>query len=198
MNNVVNNKVVIYARVSTNEQSTSMQINDLKDYLLKRGWDLQNIYEDKISGDTKFRPELNKLIDDAKKRKFDIVLVWKFDRFARSLKMLVDSLELFKELNIDFVSYKENIDTTTTMGRLIFNINSAYSEFEKELIKDRVKSGVANKRANMLKEGDNSWGRKELDPLKRLKIKKLKDLGKSIRIIAKELQISKTTVLKYL
>lgn len=198
MNNVVNNKVVIYARVSTNEQSTSMQINDLKDYLLKRGWDLQNIYEDKISGDTKFRPELNKLIDDAKKRKFDIVLVWKFDRFARSLKMLVDSLELFKELNIDFVSYKENIDTTTTMGRLIFNINSAYSEFEKELIKDRVKSGVANKRANMLKEGDNSWGRKELDSLKRLKIKKLKDLGKSIRIIAKELQISKTTVLKYL
>ncbi len=189
MNNVVNNKVVIYARVSTNEQSTSMQINDLKDYLLKRGWDLQNIYEDKISGDTKFRPELNKLMDDAKKRKFDIVLVWKFDRFARSLKMLVDSLELFKELNIDFVSYKENIDTTTTMGRLIFNINSAYSEFEKELIKDRVKSGVANKRAKMLKKGDDSWGRKELDPLKRLKIKKLKDLGKSIRVIAKELKI---------
>jgi DNA invertase Pin-like site-specific DNA recombinase len=68
------------------------------------------------------------LMTDANHRKFDIVLVWKFDRFARSLKMLVDSLALFQELGIDFISYKENIDTTTSMGRLIFHINSAYAE----------------------------------------------------------------------
>ncbi len=191
-------KVAIYTRVSTQEQSTSMQIRDLEEYAQKRGWVLHQIFEDKASGSVKSRPELDKLFEQVKQRKFDIVLVWKFDRFARSLKMLVDSLELFKDLGIDFVSFKESIDTTTAMGRLIFSINSAYAEFEKELIRDRVKSGVANKRAKMLKDGDSSWGRKELDPQKQLKISKLKQEGKSIRDIAKELKISKTTVQKYL
>lgn len=194
---MITKKVAIYTRVSTQDQSTSMQITDLQEYAHKREWEVYGIFEDKISGSTKSRPELDKLIDLGKHRKFDIVLVWKFDRFARSLKMLVDSLELFKDLGIDFVSYKEQVDTTTAMGRLIFSINSAYAEFEKELIKDRVKSGVANKRAKMLRDGDSSWGRKELDPIKRVKIKKLKDSGKSIRQIAKELKISTTTVIKY-
>src|SRR3954454_13521331 len=96
-------------------------------------------------------------MDDARKRKFDIVLVWKFDRFARSLKMLVDSLALFQELGIDFISYKENIDTTTSMGRLIFHINSAYAEFEREIIKDRVIAGIKAKR-----EKTGKWGRQEI------------------------------------
>jgi DNA invertase Pin-like site-specific DNA recombinase len=191
-------KVAIYTRVSTSDQNTDMQISDLTEYAQKRGWVIYEVYEDKISGATKSRPRLDQLFMDSKQRKFDIVLVWKFDRFARSLKMLVDSLELFKDLGIDFVSFKESIDTTTAMGRLIFNINSSYAEFERELISDRVKSGVASKRAKMLKEGDTSWGRKQLDSAMQSKIQELKKNGKSIRVISKELKLSKTTVLKYL
>ena len=131
---------------------------DLQEYVQKRGYDIFNTYEDIISGATKERKALDQLFQDAKHRKFDIVLVWKFDRFARSLKMLVDSLDLFQELGIDFISYKENIDTTTSMGRLIFHINSAYAEFEREIIKDRVIAGIKAKR-----EKTGIWGRKKID-----------------------------------
>jgi DNA invertase Pin-like site-specific DNA recombinase len=119
-------RVAIYTRVSTDEQKTDLQLRDLREYVARRGYDVFQIYEDIVSGAATERPALSRLLDDARKRKFDIVLVWKFDRFARSLKMLVDSLALFQELGIDFISYKENIDTTTSMGRLIFHINSAY------------------------------------------------------------------------
>src|SRR5438874_8026196 len=148
-------KVALYTRVSTDEQKTDLQLMDLKEYVQRREYEIFNIYEDIVSGATKERKSLDQLMDDAKKRKFDIVLVWKFDRFARSLKMLVDSLALFQELGIDFISFKENIDTTTSMGKLIFHINSAYAEFEREIIRDRVKSGVKAKRGNA-----GRWGRK--------------------------------------
>jgi DNA invertase Pin-like site-specific DNA recombinase len=134
-------KVAIYTRVSTDEQKTDLQVMDLKEYVRKRGYIIYNTYQDVISGAAKERKALDQLMDDAKKRKFDIVLVWKFDRFARSLKMLVDALAFFQELGIDFISYKENIDTTTSMGKLIFNINSAYAEFERDIIRDRVRAG---------------------------------------------------------
>lgn len=95
-------KVALYTRVSTDEQKTDLQLMDLKDYIRKRGYTIYNTYEDVISGATKERKALDLLMSDAK-RKCDIVLVWKFDRFARSLKMLVDSLALFQELSIDFI-----------------------------------------------------------------------------------------------
>src|SRR5437764_6257308 len=139
-------KVALYTRVSTEEQRTDLQLMDLKDYVKKRGYTIYNTYEDIISGAPKERQALDLLMADASHRKFDIVLVWKFDRFARSLKMLVDSLALFQDLGIDFISYKENIDTTTSMGRLIFHINSAYAEFEREIIRDRVIAGIKAKR----------------------------------------------------
>lgn len=107
-------------------------------------------------------------------------------------------MELFKDLGIDFVSYRESIDTTTAMGRLIFNINSAYAEFERELIRERVKSGVANKRAKMAKNGDSSWGRKPLDLELQRKIRDLRVGGVSFRNIAKQLKLSLRTVQKYL
>jgi DNA invertase Pin-like site-specific DNA recombinase len=131
-------------------------------------------------------------MDDARKRKFDIVLVWKFDRFARSLKMLVDSLALFQELGIDFISFKENIDTTTSMGRLIFHINSAYAEFEREIIKDRVIAGIKAKR-----EKTGTWGRKVLASELQQKIKEMIAAKQSIRTVAKTLSISTRTVRKY-
>lgn len=114
------------------------------------------------------------------------------NRFARSLKMLVDSLVLFQELGIDFISYKENIDTTTSMGRLIFHINSAYAEFEREIIKDRVIAGIKAKR-----EKTGIWGRKTIDADIQTQIKALIQAGSSVRNTAKQLHISTRTVRKY-
>ena len=185
-------KVALYTRVSTDEQKTDLQLMDLQEYVQKRGYDIFNTYEDIISGTTKERKALDQLFTDANKRKFDIVLVWKFDRFARSLKMLVDSLAIFQELGIDFISYKENIDTTTSMGRLIFHINSAYAEFERDIIKDRVIAGIKAKR-----EKTGRWGRNVLDQTTQAKIKELIAAGTSIRNTAKILQISTRTVRKY-
>jgi DNA invertase Pin-like site-specific DNA recombinase len=185
-------KVAVYTRVSTDEQKTDLQLMDLKEYVVRRGYTIYRMYEDVVSGATTSRFQLDQLMQDAKHRKFDIVLVWKFDRFARSLKMLVDSLALFQELGIDFISYKENIDTTTSMGRLIFHINSAYAEFEREIIRDRVKAGIKAKR-----EKTGTWGRNVLDSNIQSKIKELIAGGTSIRDTAKSLQISTRTVRKY-
>ena len=165
---------------------------DLKDYIQKRGYLIYNTYEDIISGATIERRALDQLMADAKHRKFDIVLVWKFDRFARSLKMLVDLLALFQELGIDFISFKENIDTTTSMGKLIFHINSAYAEFEREIIRDRVLAGIKAKR-----EKTGTWGRREIQHDIQAKIQELTKAGISVRKIAKTLQLSTRTVFKY-
>jgi len=185
-------KVALYIRVSTDEQKTDLQRMDLQDYVQRRGYALYDIYEDVVSGATKERKALDRLVADARHRKFDIVLVWKFDRFARSLKMLVEYLELFQELGIDFISYKENIDTTTSMGRLIFHINSAYAEFERELIRDRVVTGIKAKR-----EKTGTWGRQSLDSDIQAKIQELVCEGISIRKIATKLNLSTRTVQKY-
>jgi DNA invertase Pin-like site-specific DNA recombinase len=106
------------------------------------------------------------------------VLVWKFDRFARSLKMLVDGLALFQELGIDFISYKENIDTTTSMGKLIFNINSAYAEFERDIIRDRVIAGIKAKR-----EKTSVWGRRKVASDIQTQIQELINQGVSIPVV---------------
>jgi DNA invertase Pin-like site-specific DNA recombinase len=185
--------VAIYTRVSTDEQKTDLQLMDLKEYVRKRGYTIYDIYEDIISGAAKERESLDQLMDDAKKRKFDIVLVWKFDRFARSLKMLVDGLALFQDLGIDFISYKENIDTTTSMGKLIFNINSAYAEFERDIIRDRVKTGVKAK----MEKTNGVWGRRNVADNIQTQIRELINKGVSIRKVAKQLSVAKGTVQKY-
>jgi DNA invertase Pin-like site-specific DNA recombinase len=186
-------KVAIYTRVSTDEQKTDLQLMDLKEYVQRRRYEIFHFYEDIVSGAAKERKALDQLMDDAKKRKFDIVLVWKFDRFARSLKMLVDGLALFQELGIDFISYKENIDTTTSMGKLIFNINSAYAEFERDIIRDRVIAGIKAKR-----EKTDIWGRRNIASDVQIQIQELIKQGTSIRQAAKTLHIAKGTVQKYM
>jgi len=116
-------RVAIYCRVSTLDQSTDNQLFDLRRYVRERGWDIFKEYVDEgISGTKDSRPALNELMNDAKKRRFDMVLVWRFDRFARSTKHLILALEEFKNLGIDFVSYQENIDTSSPLGSAIFTI----------------------------------------------------------------------------
>lgn len=136
-------KIALYARVSTNEQSTEMQLNDLLRYAQQRGCEIYREYVDKgISGTKERRPALDELMADARKRLFDVVLVWRFDRFARSVKHLVDALYEFRSLGISFVSYQEAIDTTTPMGEAMFSIIAAMAKLERDIIVERVKAGM--------------------------------------------------------
>ena len=136
-------RIGIYARVSTSDQSTDSQLLDLRRYVSDRGWQIYREYCDNgISGTKESRPALNQLMDDAKKRRFDTVLVWRFDRFARSTKHLILALEEFKNLGIDFVSYQENIDTSSPLGGAIFTIIGAVAQLERDIIAERVKAGL--------------------------------------------------------
>jgi len=132
-------KVWIYARVSTiDKQDLETQLLLLKEYAKQRWRDIYNIYTDKISGSKEKRPWLDMLMDDAFKRKFDVVLVFRFDRMSRSTKHLITTLEQFKSLWIDFVSYQENIDTGTSIWQILFTLIWAFAEFERNVLRERV------------------------------------------------------------
>jgi len=187
------NKVAIYARVSTSEQSTDSQLLDLRRYVRERGWHLYREYTDNgVSGTKDSRPALNELMNDAKKRRFDVVLVWRFDRFARSTKHLILALEEFKNLGTDFVSYQENIDTSSPLGSAIFTIISAVAQLERDIIAERVKAGLRK-----AVENGKKLGRPRAEVPKG-EIYRLHSHGLSLRQIATQLNISKSTVARYL
>jgi DNA invertase Pin-like site-specific DNA recombinase len=141
-------KAAIYCRVSTTEQNASMQVDELRAYCSRRQWEIAEEFIDAgVSGSKESRPALNRLLADAKRRKFDAVLVYRYDRFARSLRHLVNALAEFDALGIHFVSLHEGVDTSTPNGRLVFGIFASIAEFERELIRGRVRSGLAAARA---------------------------------------------------
>ncbi|MDA2924369.1 recombinase family protein [Acidobacteria bacterium AH-259-L09] len=141
-----------------------------------------------ISGSKDSRPALNELMNDAKKRRFDVVLVWRFDRFARSTKHLILALEEFRNLGIDFVSYQENIDTSSPLGSAIFTIISAVAQPERDIIAERVKAGL--RRA---KENGKQLGRPK-SPIDPGRVRRLRSQGLTHRAIASRLGVSHTTV----
>ncbi len=182
-------RIAVYARVSTTDQSTDSQLLDLRRYTRERSWTIFKEYCDNgISGTVDSRPALNELMNDAKKRRFDVVLVWRFDRFARSTKHLILALEEFKNLGIDFVSFQENIDTSSPLGSAIFTIISAVAQLERDIIAERVKAGLRRARENGKKLGRP---RATVDTEK---IHRLRSKGLSLRAIAKETGVSRTTV----
>ncbi len=182
-------RIAVYARVSTSDQSTDSQLLDLRRYVRERGWDIFKEYVDEgISGTKDSRPALNELMNDAKKRRFDVVLVWRFDRFARSTKHLILALEEFTNLGIDFVSYQENIDTSSPLGSAIFTIISAVAQLERDIIAERVKAGLRRARENGKRLGRPSV---QVDVEKVLQ---MRAEGLSLRAIAKEVGVSRTTV----
>ena len=142
-------RVAIYARVSTanNGQSPEMQLRELREYCERRGWTIAGEYVDATSGAKDRRPELDRLLTDPHKRKFDVVAVWKFDRFARSVSHLLRALETFNALGIAFASLTEQVDTTTPAGKMVFTVLGAVAELERSLIVERVKAGLRNARA---------------------------------------------------
>lgn len=144
-----NARVAIYARVSTanNGQDPTLQTRELREYCERRGWSVAGEYVDFVSGSKDRRPELERVLADAHRRRFDAVLVWKLDRFGRSLRHLVNSLAEFEAVGVDFVSLRDNLDLSTPSGRLMFQIIGAMAEFERALIQERVRAGMRNARA---------------------------------------------------
>jgi len=141
-------RVAIYARVSTTDQTCDNQLRDLRDYCRARGWtDVREFIDTGISGTKERRPALDKLMAEVKGRHVDVVVVAAFDRFGRSVRHLVEALELFRHLGVEFISLREQIDTGTSLGQAIYVIISAISALERSLIVERVKSGLRRARA---------------------------------------------------
>jgi DNA invertase Pin-like site-specific DNA recombinase len=182
-------RIGIYARVSTKDQSCELQVRDLRAYCAARGFDLVREYVDVgQSGAKDSRPELNKLMDDARKRQFDAIVVWRFDRFPRSTKHLLSALEEFRSLGIQFISYQENIDTSSALGQALFTIVSAVAQLERDLIRERVTAGIRNAQANGKKLG------RPKSTVDRERILELKTQDHSLRQIATTLGVGYGTV----
>ena len=188
-------KTAIYARVSTTNhgQDVSMQLRELHEYCERRGWLTAGEYTDVgVSGSKDSRPELNRLMADAKQRRFDAVCVWKLDRFGRSLRHLVNALADLESLGVSFISIKDNLDLSTPSGRLMFQIIGAMAEFERALIQERVKAGLRNARAK-----GKRLGRPRM-VVNASEIARLHSQGRSVREIAEELGYSRSLVHKTL
>ena len=143
-------RVAIYARVSTvnHGQDVGLQLDELERVAGQRGWTVVDTYTDEgVSGAKSSRPALDKMMNDASKGKFDVVMVWRFDRAARSVQHLLRLLDDLRSMGVDFISIHEAVDTSTTMGRMVFTFLAAVAEFERELIRERVQAGVDRARA---------------------------------------------------
>jgi DNA invertase Pin-like site-specific DNA recombinase len=182
-------RVALYARVSTlNGQDPEMQLRELREYASRRGWMVAKEYVDQgVSGSKESRPALNDLMADAHRRNFDAVLVWKIDRFGRSLKHLVNSLAELGALGVAFVSFGDNLDLSTPSGRLMFQIIGAMAEFERALIQERVRAGLRNAQAK-----GKRLGRPRV-VVDALRIASLRAQGRSWAEIVAEVKVGKGT-----
>lgn len=189
-------RVALYARVSTKNsgQDPETQLLALREYAKARRLEVFAEYVDiGISGSKDSRPALNRLMADARKRRFDTVLVARFDRFARSTRHLVLALEEFNALGVDFISLSESVDTSTPMGKMVYTVIAAVAELERSLIRERVVMGLQRAKAQGKKLGRPSGTKASIK-----KIQRLKSQGLSIRQIASEMKVSKSTVSRLL
>lgn len=183
-------QAVIYGRVSTlTNQSTEMQVRDLRQLADRRGFEVLHEYLDEgFSGAKSSRPALDEMVADAKRGKFRILLVWKLDRLGRSLAHLVRLLEDLRACNVELVSFSEGLDFTTTTGKLLYQMLSAFAEFERDCIRERVRAGMRNARAK-----GKAIGRPKAN-VNNAQIARLRDSGASWREIAKTMGLSIGTV----
>ncbi len=180
-------RVGIYGRISTTDkgQDPEVQLGPLREYAFNRGWTVYQEYVDRgISGVKERRPALDQLMADARRRLFDTVLVWRFDRFARSTRHLINALHEFRHLGIAFVSYQENLDTSSPLGEAMFSIVGAMAQLERDITRERVKAGVARARARGKQLG------RPRKVFHRDQVEKLRAEGFSFRQIGNRLGIS--------
>lgn len=186
-------RVALYARVSTlnHNQDPELQMRELREYAERRGWEIAEEYIDKgVSGSKDSRPALNRMMADACSRKFDAVLVWKLDRFGRSLRHLVNALAELEALGVAFVSLRDNLDLSTPAGRMLFHVIGAMAEFERSLIQERVKAGLRHARSK-----GKRLGRPALI-VDRARIACLRAQGRGWKAIAREMRLGVGTVLR--
>jgi DNA invertase Pin-like site-specific DNA recombinase len=196
-------RAAIYIRVSTTnrtrtgdgfEQNPEVQEIPLRQMVRQRGWDLARVYSDRMSAAKEDRPGLKSLIQDAKRGEFQVVLVWRFDRFARSIEQLVLALAEFRALGVDFISCQEALDTSTPMGKAMFTIIGAMAELERNVIRERVAAGMEYARRHGTKSG-NAIGRPKRI-FDRGEVLRLRESGLSIERIAKQMRIGVGTVVR--
>ena len=183
-------RVAFYSRVSTTNhgQDPELQLRELREYAAARGWPVISEYTDLgVSGTKDSRPQLNRLMADARQRKFDTVLCWKLDRFGRSLVHLVNALAEFEALGIAFISLRDSLDLSTPSGRLMFQIIGAMAEFERSLIRERVVAGLRNARAK-----GKTFGRPRVS-VDAAQVVALRDRGLSWPKVCKALNLSRGT-----
>ncbi len=188
-------RVAIYARVSTTDkgQDVGMQLRDLEAYTKARGWTIRDRFVDEgVSGSQTKRPALDRLLSACRRRQIDVVLVWRLDRLGRSLKHLIMTLDELQSLGVAFVSLHEQLDCTTATGQLLLHLLGAFAEFERAIIRERVKAGLANARNKGKRLGRPSLA------IDHLQVKTLRKTGHSIRQIAGELHVSPASVHKTL
>jgi DNA invertase Pin-like site-specific DNA recombinase len=178
----------IYARVSTVDQRNDMQFTELREYVARMGWESVD-YPEKMSS-VKHRPVLEKLLADARLRKFDVVVVWKIDRFARSMKQFTDNVLILDQCGVRFIAPTQGIDTDkqSPTGRFLMQILAAFAELERNMIVERVRAGVAEAQ----RQGKHCGRPKKI--FRRDEARRLRNEGKSLRAIAKALDVSLTTL----
>ena len=196
-------RACLYLRVSTAskskrgdasafDQDPAVQEQPLRELLVQRGWALHQVYSDRASGAKERRPGLDALMADARRGAFDVVVVWRFDRFARSVKQLVLALEEFRSLGIDFVSHQEALDTSTPMGKAMFTIIAAMAELERSVIRERVVAGLEYARHRGTRSGRGIGRPRKV--FRRDQVAELRRRGVPWREIARTLGVGVGTV----
>ena len=181
-------QAAIYIRISKDQQNSALQRDELPSYCASRGWQVIETYEDHMTGGNDRRPQLDRLMADARRRKFDVVICWRFDRFARSTSHLLRALEEFQSMGIDFVSLREAIDTSTPAGKMVFTIVGSVAELERSIIRERVIAGQRAARRRGVRFGRPSV---EVDVDE---VSKLRNSGLSWRAIAAQTGFAKDTL----
>jgi putative DNA-invertase from lambdoid prophage Rac len=186
----------IYARVSTTDQTNAIQVAELKDYVERRGWTLARVYQDQMSGAKASRPGLDQLMTDARCRRFDVVVVWKLDRFGRSLVHCVSGIQDLASMGIRFIATSQGLDTdeSNPASKLLMHILAAVAQFERELIHERVSAGMKAARKHGTKTG-NPIGRPRRI-FDREEVVRLRGTGLSIERIANQMRIGVGTVVR--
>jgi len=185
-------RAALYMRVSTVDQHPETQLHDLRQMAVQRGFEIVQEFTDRISGVKAKRPGLDAMMTDARRGRFDVVLVWASDRIARSTKHFLDVLDELSRLNVEYVSFRENIDTGGPLGRAIIIIVGAVAELERNLIVERVRAGMRRARLEGRHIGRNPL---QLDDAG---IERDRRLGHSLRQIARGHRISTATVQRVL
>ena len=185
-------RAALYMRVSTVDQHPETQLHDLRQMAVQRGYEIVAEFTDKISGTKAKRPGLDQMMADARRGRFDVVLVWASDRIARSVKHFLDVLDELNRIGVEFVSFRENIDTAGPLGRAIIVIIGAIAELERSLIVERVRAGMRRARLEGLRIG------RAPPVMDNAAIQQDRQRGQSIREIAKGHRISTATVQRVL